>query len=121
VYRIFCYIKKSKEALIINPIGKNFGSFELQLRIKSRNTLDKLESFSQNIINQILMSKDCRGPYCCYCGSEYSFTYNGKVYRKCHMLCDNFTFRNLKYEDIDSIIGIVQNEIACDKPGTREL
>lgn len=116
VYRIFCYIKKSKEALIVNPIGKNFGPFELQMRIKSRNTLDNLKLFSSNVINQILASKDCRAPYCCNCCSEYKFTYKDKAFSKCHMLCDNFTFRNLKREDIDSIIDIIQDELDLDMP-----
>jgi len=65
----------------------------------------------------MLTSKDCRAPYCCNCGSEYQFTYRGKAYHTCHMLCDNFAFNNLKYEDIDSIIGILQDEIAFDMPG----
>ena len=69
VYRIFCYIKKSKEALIINTIGKNFGPFELQLRIKNKSTLEKLESFSTNVRDMILSGKDCFGQRCCNCGS----------------------------------------------------
>lgn len=116
VYRIFCYIKKSKEALIINTIGKNFGPFELQLRIKNKSTLEKLESFSTNVRDMILSGKDCFGQRCCNCGSEYKFSYLKKEYRKCHMLCDNFYFRNLKLEDIDSIMDIMQDEIAYDMP-----
>jgi hypothetical protein len=119
VYRVFCYIKKSKEALIINSIGKNFGPFELQIRIKKRETIDKIESFSSNIKNQILMSKDCKIPFCC--NSDYQFTYRGNFYRKCHMLCDNFTFRNLKYHDFDSIITIIQDEIIYDIPKTKRV
>ncbi len=116
VHRIFCYIKKSKEALIINPIGKNFGPFELQIRIKNRNTLEKFKSFSTNVRNKMLSGKDCLAPYCCNCGSEYRFKYFGKAYHKCHMLCDNFIFNNLKNQDIDSIMDIIQDEIAFEMP-----
>jgi len=117
VYRIFCYIRKSKEALIINPIGKNFGPFELQMRIKRQDTLDSLELFSPNVVRQILASKDCAGPFCVNCGSEYRFTYKGKPYRKCHMLCDNFVFRRLTDEDIDSVVSIVKSEIDYHSQG----
>ena len=120
MYRIFCYIRKSKEALIINPVGKNFGPYELQIRIKNKNTLKNLETFSANLRNQILNNKDCKAPYCCNCGSEYQFMYLGKKYYKCHMLCDNFTFRNLKTEDIKTIISIIQDEIVFDMPRTSK-
>ncbi len=119
IYRIFCFIKKSKEALIINSIGKKFGPFEIQIRIKNKTSLDKLNSYSENIRDHILNGNDCRMPHCCNCGKEYVFRYFDKAYRKCNMLCDNFYFRNLKLEDIDSIMDIVKNEIDFDMPQKR--
>lgn len=116
IYRIFCFIKKSKEALIINSIGKNFGPFEIQIRIKNKISFDKLNSYSRNIRDHIIYGNDCRMPHCCNCGKEYVFRYLDKSYRKCNMLCDNFYFRNLKIEDIDSIMDIIKNEIAFDMP-----
>jgi len=112
IYRIFCFIQKSKEALIINSVGKNFGPYEIQIRINNKLTFDKLGHYSKNVRDQIIGGKDCRKPYCCNCGKEYIFQYLDKNYRKCHMLCDNFYFRNLNDEDIDSILDIVRNEIA---------
>jgi hypothetical protein len=108
--------KKSKEALIINTIGKNFGPFEIQIRIKNKISLDKLSSYSKNMRDQIINGNDCRMPHCCNCGKEYIFRYLDKPYRKCNMLCDNFYFRDFKPEDIDFIMDIIKNEITFDMP-----
>lgn len=111
VHRIFCHVRKSRETVILNPIGKNFGPFEVQVRIENPQTLQQLELLSDRVINCILGAKDCKAPYCCNCGSEYRFTHQGVAYRKCHMLCDNFTLRGLKPEDGDSVLHIIRQEI----------
>lgn len=112
VYRIFCYLRKSRESVILNPIGKNFGPFEVQVRIENPQTLQQLDLLSDRVRNCILGAKDCNAPYCCNCGKEYRFTHQGVAYRKCHMLCDNFTLRDLKPEDGDSALHIIRQEIA---------
>lgn len=43
VYRIFCFIKKGKEALIINIVGKNFGPYEIQIRIKNKTSFNEID------------------------------------------------------------------------------
>jgi hypothetical protein len=111
-YRVYCYIKKSKEALIINTIGDKHGVFELQLRIKDKTVFEKLGDFSENIKDAILnRSRNCKHPHCCNCGSEYVFTHNNKKYRKCHMLCDNFLLYNLNADDVESVLDIIKSEI----------
>jgi hypothetical protein len=112
-YRIFCFIKKSKEALIINTGTYDNSVFNIQLRIKDWHTFDKLNEYSENVRNTFLNGCTCKD---CGCKKEYVFTYNNIEYRKCHMLCDNFCFRNLSEEDLDPLMQIINNEIAFDKP-----
>ena len=93
-FRILCFIKKSAEAVIINNKGMGRDGMSIQLRIDDRSTLDKIDSFSQNIKNQILNAGNCG-----YCSSKceskkYVFTYQENEYVKCHFLCNNFSFQN---------------------------
>jgi hypothetical protein len=109
-YRVFCYIKKSKEALIVNTKYYDTDSFLLQIRILNSTTFDKLSEYSENVRNQILHAQyNCKN---CGCSEKaYVFTYQGLEYRKCHMICGNFRFCNLDYEDIHSIMDIINREI----------
>ena len=112
-YRVFCYIKKSKEALIINTKWDNL--FRLQVRILNQSTFEKLDEYSENIKNQILNAGDCGN---CPCKKKvtYDFAYKGKQYKKCHMICNNFWFCNFNENDIDSIIDIIKREIEYGNP-----
>lgn len=118
-YRIFCYVKKSKEALIINTRDYDFGCFSMQLRITDKSTFEHLDEYSENVRNGFLNGGICRAPNCSNDGSEYVFTYQGETYRKCHMLCGNFWFRNLCEEDLNSIMHIIDREIAFGMPKRR--
>ena len=115
-YRIFFYIKKSKESMILNTNSYDNPGFCIQLRIKDRSILNQLEKFSKNVQNTILNGSDCRAPNCSNDGCEYVFEYQGREYRKCHMLCENFVFRDFEEEDVESLMTIIRNEIAFDKP-----
>jgi len=111
-YRILCFIKKSAEAVIINNKGMGCDGMSIQVRIDDRGTLDKIDSFSQNIKNQIINAGNCG-----YCsskceGKKYVFTYQGDEYIKCHFLCNNFSFQNINENDVVSIMDIINNEIA---------
>ena len=115
-YRIFCYIKKSKEALIINTKGWHYDSVCLQIRVLNTNTFDKLNEYSETMRNSILNARECNK-----CGEgcsrlSYVFNYNGINYDKCHMLCDVFSFRSLAGQDIPSVMDIIQREIDFGKP-----
>jgi len=116
--RAYCYIKKSKEAMILGTRGyKSDGTFEIQIRILDKTTFNKLDEYSDSVRNWILSApRNCRAPHCCNCGSEYKFIYQEKEYQKCHMLCDNFIFHHLNEEDIPSIMDIVRREIVFGKP-----
>jgi len=115
--RIYCYIKKSKEALIINTIGDKQGVFAIQMRIADKTVFGKLDNYSENVRESILSrSRNCRDPFCCNCGSAYVFNHNDKKYRKCHMLCDNFMLYNLNNDDAASILNIITSEIMNGKP-----
>lgn len=117
--RIYCYIKKSKEAMIINTRGYNSGTFDIQLRITNPATLNQLDVYSERIREQILNApKNCLG--CCHCNREYVFTYRGKQYRKCHMLCDNFSFFCLSEEDRESLLRIIRDEIYYAIPKNKK-
>jgi hypothetical protein len=114
-YRIFCYIKKGKEGLIINTNGWHVESIWLQVRILNNDTFKKIGEYSENIRNSFLNARDCE-MHSDECGIRaYTFQYQGKVYRKCHMICDVFGFRNLTEQDIPSIMDIVQGEINLGK------
>ena len=117
-YRVFCYIKKSKEALILNTKYYDTNSFLIQIRILDKSTFEKLDDYSKNIRNQILNAQyNCKN---CGCSEKaYVFTYKGHTYRKCHMICGNFRFDNFNDDDIDSITEIVNREIAFGKPKYR--
>jgi hypothetical protein len=111
-YRILCFIKKSAEAVIINNKGMGRDGMSIQVRIDDRNTLDKIDSFSQNVKNQILNAGNCG-----FCSSKcenkkYVFTYQDNKYIKCHFLCNNFSFQNIEKNDISGIMAIINNEIA---------
>ena len=76
-YRILCFIKKSAEAVIINNKGMGRDGVSFQVRISDRDTLEKLDSFSENVKRQILNADDYG-----YCsskreGKKYIFTYRG--------------------------------------------
>ncbi|MGN1451143.1 MAG: hypothetical protein ACI4XQ_03505 [Eubacteriales bacterium] len=111
-YRILCFIKKSSEQVIINNRGMGRDGVSFQVRIGERSTLQKLHDFSENIRNQIVNAAGCS-----YCsskceGQKYVFEYQGKEYTKCRFLCNNFTFQNVKSEDIDDLMKIINIEIS---------
>lgn len=112
--RIYCYIKKSKETMIINKETYldrlSNGGYSIQLRITSPKTYASLDHYSSSIRNQILNGKNCKSPHCCNCGHWYEFDYNGTSYKKCHMLCDNYSFSNLTEQDVESLFSIIANE-----------
>jgi len=118
-YRILCFIKKSNEAVIINNKGMGRDCMSIQVRIDDRSIFNKIDSFSQNIRNQILNAGNCG-----YCSSKceskkYVFTYQGNEYIKCHMLCNNISFQGISKDDVGSIMDIVNNEIACKQIRTK--
>ena len=68
--RIYCYVKKSKETLIINTKGYRYGVFDIQMRITNRALLEKLDEYTPNIREQILHADNCRK--CWNCGKDPS-------------------------------------------------
>lgn len=120
-YRIFCYIKKSKEAIIINTKGWHYTSVCLQMRILNNETLYKLDEYTEALRNTILNARvciNCGGVGCSRL--SYIFTYKGIDYNKCHMLCNVFTFNNLTSQDIPSVMDIINREIEYGKPKRRK-
>lgn len=113
--RIYCYIRKSKESLIINK--KTYADrqedcgYSLQIRVTSQKSYTELDKLSENVRANIIGGRDCKAPNCCNCGNHYSFSYNETPYRKCHMLCDNYLFSNLTEADISSVFMLIENEI----------
>lgn len=115
-YRILCFIKKSKETVIINTkkdCGRD-GVVEgmiIQLRIENQATFGKLDELSENIRSRIVNGGECR--YCCTkCeGKRYTFTYQGKEYVKCQFICSNFRFEDINERDIASLMDIIHSEI----------
>jgi len=117
-YRILCFIKKSAEAVIINNKGMGRDGVSFQVRIEDRSVLDKLDSFSVNIKNQILNSANC-GHCSSRCNKQYVFTYQKNKYEKCHLLCNNFTFQNMNKNDVVSLMDIINNEIVYKPTRTK--
>ncbi|MBN1777268.1 MAG: hypothetical protein JW811_04020 [Clostridiales bacterium] len=114
-YRVFCYVRKSKEALIINTKHTDTKALLVQTRILNPSTFGRLDEYSENIRRQILHSSaDCR--HCEGCDKAYVFRYAGKPYRKCHMICNNFLLSVGNDDDVRSVMDIVNREIAF---GTR--
>jgi len=110
-FRILCFIKKSAEAVIINNKGMGRDGLSIQVRIDDRSILDKIDSFSQNVKNQILNAGNC-GNCSTKCeNKKYVFTYQENEYIKCHFLCSNFSFQNIDKNDVGSIMDIINNEI----------
>jgi hypothetical protein len=119
-YRILCFIKKSKESVIINTkndLGKSgvTDGMIIQLRIENKETLSNFNEFTENIRKQILEGNNCG-----YCskkceGKRYTFMHNNKEYVKCYMLCSNFRFRIYDEEDFKNLMEIIQNEIKLYK------
>lgn len=122
-YRIFCYIKKSKESVILGTMY-NRTDFIVQLRISDRTVLNKLDELTENIRNNMLNGPNCKESCFRKCETVYAFSYRDKEYRKCQALICNFIFKNLQNEDIASLIGLIQNEIInyakrrCISPST---
>ena len=111
-FRILCFIKKSAEAVIINNKGMDRDGMSIQLRVGDRSIFNKIDSFSQNIRNQIISAANC-GNCSSKCESKkYVFTYQDNEYIKCHFLCNNFFFQNIDKNDISCIMDIINNEIA---------
>lgn len=118
--RIYCYVRKSRETMIINKetyIDRQIdGGYSLQIRITAADTYAALDGLSENVRSRILNGRNCKMPYCCNCGHWYQFEHNGVSYRKCHMLCDNYSFSHILEQDTDSILAILTNELASVKP-----
>ena len=110
-YRIFCYIKKSKESVILGTMDNRKG-FIVQLRITDRTVLTKLDDLSENVRNCMLNGPNCNESCFRKCETVYVFNYRDKEYRKCRTLICNFIFKNLQNEDIASLMGLIRNEIA---------
>ena len=115
-FRVLCFIKKSKEAVIINtkndlgPKGVIPG-MNIQLRIENGSTLVGLDEFTENIRSTIINGNDC-----CYCSEKCKrncsvFTYNGINYVKCQFICSNFRFHDIEESDISDLLYIVNGEI----------
>lgn len=112
-FRVFCYIGKSKESVIINTRSYEGSCFMLQIKIRNLSTLENLDLLSENIQSQIINARPCRS---CGCPEKaYAFSFNGQTYRKCHMLCDNFQLSHFSEEDVDSVIRIVKSELMPKK------
>ncbi len=107
--RIYCYIKKSKETLIINTKGYRRGDFDIQLRLTNPASLTGLDRYSDGIREQLLAADNCTK--CWNCGKEYVFNYQGQEYRKCCMLCNNFNFHQFNDDDCESVLDMVMSEI----------
>lgn len=114
-YRIFCYIKKSKESIIIGT-RDNRKDFIVQLRITDRTVFNKLDDFSENIRNSMLSGPNCKESCFRKCETVYVFNYRDKEYRKCQALICNFIFDSLQNQDIVSLMSIIKNEIVFNVP-----
>ena len=112
VYRLLCFIQKHKEDVIVNTNGFDFDGMSVQVRIVNPDALTRLDELSEGIRNQIINGNDCRFCWDKCDGKRYQFTYNGTDYVKCHMLCSNFRFQVENAEDADSIIKLIEREIA---------
>ena len=109
-YRVFCYIRKSKETLIINTKHTDTKALLLQIRMLDPSIFDHLNEYSDTIQRQILLdSTDCK--HCGCSDKAYAFQYKNRAYRKCHMLCENFRLHAQTDDDVQSIMDIVQREI----------
>ena len=118
-YRILCFIKKSAEAVIINNKGMGRDGVSFQVRMDDRSALEKLDDFSENVKNQILNAADCS---CCSSkceGKKYIFTYQEKEYIKCRFICNNFSFHNIKSNDINDLMYIIRNEISYKQTSAK--
>lgn len=116
-YRVLCFIKKSKETVIINTKQDNGPSgvvegMTIQLRIEDENSFAKLDDLTENIREQILNASDCRSCSSKCDGKRYVFTYHGTEYTKCQFLCSNFRFRVADDNDVDSVTKLVEQELA---------
>jgi len=111
VFRLECYIKKSKEAVILNTDGFDFDGMSAQVRIANPDSLTQLDALSANIRMQILNGNNCRfcGDKCD--GKRYQFTHDGASYVKCHMLCSNFRFQVATEADVNSVLALIKREI----------
>ncbi len=110
--RVLCFIRNSAEAIIINNKGMGRDGVSIQVRIEDRSTLSKLDNLSENLRSQVLNSANC-GHCSAKCGDKkYTFSYQDRNYVKCHFICSNFSFVNIGKSDIDSLMCIVESEIA---------
>ena len=109
-YRIFCYLKKSRESVILGT-RDNRKEFLVQLRITDRSVLGRLDELPGNIRNCMLNGPNCKESCFRKCETVYVFNYHDKEYHKCQALICNFIFKDLQNEDIASLLGLIQNEI----------
>lgn len=116
-YRVLCFIKKRKETVILNTKQDNgragvVEGMTLQLRIENANSFAALDDLTLAIREQILSGGDCQfcSPKCD--GKRYVFTYRGVAHTKCQMLCSNFRFRVSEDKDVESLLHLVEQELA---------
>ena len=110
-FRILCFVKKSREAVILNNRGMGRPGFSVQLRIENPRAFERLDGLSPNIRGQILRARDCG-----YCqpnceGKRYAFAYQGAEYVKCRAFSVNFFLENFESEDIQSLMELVRGEV----------
>lgn len=114
-YTVHFYIKKGKEAIIMNATTQNFGG--IQLRINDWSTFDKLDDYNESIRKAILI--DSIPSENEHDDGSYIFTYHGKEYRLRYQLSANFRFHIHTNDDIDCLIDIINREISFGKPNRK--
>jgi len=123
-FQVRLFIKKSAEHVIINTKthhGKGTITDEsvIQIRISNQSTLDNLDTLSENVLNQIINGGDCGNCYPTCEGKQYRFSYQGKDYIKCRVMCNNFHFTGLAETDIPAFMTMIDNELVKSKSAKK--
>lgn len=107
--KIKIFNKKPKMELVCLHIQRNF-NMVTQLRMVHIGEYSKrIGPLSERVEHQLLHYGDCVPCGGCKTGS-IDFTYQGKEYHKCSVICGGFTFRDLGEQDIPSVIHLIEME-----------
>lgn len=102
--------KKAKSARedVIVVVARN-AKLEIHVRLDHINEYtNMLGELNESVLMQTLHKGECGN--CGYCGGGLEFSYGGKLYRKCRIICSH-SYDNLNREDITSLIKLIRWEI----------
>ena len=104
----FAPSKSKKELVYLDSDRDSVLRIKLRLQNIARYA-DNLGQLPPNILRQTLSGSNCHE--CGGCKNGVAFSYDGKNYKKCYVICAGFVYSGLDEQDIESLIKLINWEL----------